>query len=251
MTPQDFHRIQSRRSFFRYCAGGLETIALSQMLQQDGYAADKTNPLAPRPPHFPGKAKNIIVLFMEGAPSQMDLFDPKPALQKYHGQSLPESMTKDLKLAFIKPTAAVLASPRKFTPYGQSGMEMSDYIPNIASCADDICLVRSMYTEAFNHHPGQLLLFTGSVQFGRPTAELRSMVGLYFGASFLQPLRVSHRGSRRGRSWRGGHSRRARSNRYRANAQRRRLRRRFRGTTEQQQHRTLCKNSPHGACLPY
>ena len=63
-------------------------------------------------------------------------------------------MTKDLKLAFIKPTAAVLASPRKFTPYGQSGMELSDYIPNIASCADDICLVRSMYTEAFNHHPG-------------------------------------------------------------------------------------------------
>ena len=61
MTPQDFHRIQSRRSFFRYCAGGLETIALSQMLQRDGYAADKTNPLAPRPPHFPGKAKNIIV----------------------------------------------------------------------------------------------------------------------------------------------------------------------------------------------
>src|SRR5947208_9277209 len=178
MTPQDFLRIQSRRSFFRYCAGGLETIALSQMVQQDGYAADKTNPLAPRPPHFPGKAKNIIVLFMEGAPSQMDLFDPKPALQKYHGQSLPESMTKDLKLAFIKPTAAALASPRTFTPYGQSGMKMSDFVPHIASCADDICLVRSMYTEAFNHHPGQLLLFTGSVQFGRPTLGAWVVYGL-------------------------------------------------------------------------
>jgi len=108
----------------------------------------------------------------------MDLFDSKPALQKYHGQSLPESMTKDLKLAFIKPTAAVLASPRTFTPHGQSGMEMSDYIPNIASCADDICLVRSMYTEAFNHHPGQLLLFTGSVQFGRPTLGAWVVYGL-------------------------------------------------------------------------
>jgi hypothetical protein len=74
-----------------------------------------------------------------------------------------------LQLAFIKPTAAVLASPRKFQPYGQSGIEFSDYIPHTASCADDICLVRSMYTEAFNHHPGQLLLMTGSVQFGRPT----------------------------------------------------------------------------------
>ena len=179
MTIGDFQRIQSRRSFFRYCAGGLETIALAHMLERDGYAADlRGNPLAPRAPHFPGKAKNVIFLFMEGAPSQMDLFDPKPELQKYHGQSLPESMTKDLKLAFIKPTAAVLASPRKFTPYGQSGMEMSDFIPHIASCADDICLVRSMYTDAFNHHPGQLLLFTGSVQFGRPTLGAWVVYGL-------------------------------------------------------------------------
>jgi Protein of unknown function (DUF1501) len=179
MTIDDFRRIQSRRSFFRYCAGGLETIALAHLLERDGYAADpRGNPLAPRAPHFPGKAKNVIFLFMEGAPSQVDLFDPKPALQKYHGQSLPESMTKDLKLAFIKPTAAVLASPRKFTPYGQSRMEMSDYIPHIATCADDICLVRSMYTDAFNHHPGQLLLFTGSVQFGRPTLGAWVVYGL-------------------------------------------------------------------------
>jgi hypothetical protein len=87
-------------------------------------------------------------------------------------------MTKDLRLAFIKPTAAVLASPRKFTPHGQSGIEFSDYIPNIASCADDICLVRSMVTDAFNHHPGQLLLFTGSQQFGRPTMGAWVLYGL-------------------------------------------------------------------------
>jgi hypothetical protein len=179
MTFDDFRRVQSRRSFFRTCGYGLETIALAQLLERDGLAAaPRTDPLAPRAPHFPGKAKNVIFLFMEGAPSQMDLFDPKPELQKYQGQSLPESMTKDLKLAFIKPTAAVLASPRKFTPYGQSGMEMSDFIPHIASCADDICLVRSMYTEAFNHHPGQLLLFTGSIQFGRPTMGAWVIYGL-------------------------------------------------------------------------
>jgi hypothetical protein len=87
-------------------------------------------------------------------------------------------MTKDLRLAFIKPTAAVLASPRTFTPHGKSGIEFSDYIPHIASCADDICLVRSMVTDAFNHHPGQLLLFTGSQQFGRPTMGAWVVYGL-------------------------------------------------------------------------
>ncbi len=87
-------------------------------------------------------------------------------------------MTKDLRLAFIKPTAAVLASPRKFKPYGQCGTEFSDFIPHIGACADDICLVRSMYTDAFNHHPGQLLLFSGSTQVGRPTMGAWMLYGL-------------------------------------------------------------------------
>jgi hypothetical protein len=178
MNLPEFLKIQSRRSFFRSCAGGIETLALASLLEREGLAGSSTNPLAPKAPHFPAKAKNVICMFMEGAPSQMDLFDPKPALQKYSGQSLPPSMTKDLRLAFIKPTAAVLASPRKFTPHGQSGIEFSDYIPNIASCADDICLVRSMVTDAFNHHPGQLLLFTGSQQFGRPTMGAWVVYGL-------------------------------------------------------------------------
>jgi hypothetical protein len=174
MNLPEFLKIQSRRSFFRSCAGGIETLALASLLEREGLA----DPLTPKAPHFAPHAKNVICLFMEGAPSQMDLFDPKPALQKYSGQSLPPSMTKDLRLAFIKPTAAVLASPRKFTPHGQSGIEFSDYIPNIASCADDICLVRSMVTDAFNHHPGQLLLFTGSQQFGRPTMGAWVVYGL-------------------------------------------------------------------------
>jgi hypothetical protein len=178
MNLPEFLKIQSRRSFFRNCAGGIETLALASLFEREGLSGSVADPLAPKAPHFAPKAKNVICLFMEGAPSQMDLFDPKPALLKYSGQSLPPSMTKDLRLAFIKPTAAVMASPRKFTPHGKSGIEFSDFIPNIASCADDICLVRSMVTDAFNHHPGQLLLFTGSQQFGRPTMGAWVVYGL-------------------------------------------------------------------------
>ena len=165
MQFDQFRQIHARRQFLQNAACGFGSIALADMLA----GSPVVNPLAPKMPHFAPKAKHVIFLFMEGGPSQMDLFDPKPALQKYHGQSLPPSMTKDLKLAFIKPTASVLGSPRTFKPCGQSGMMLSDYLPHLSTCADDICLVRSMYTEAFNHHPGQLMLFTGSIQFGRPT----------------------------------------------------------------------------------
>jgi hypothetical protein len=170
--------IFERRNFLKNVAGGIGMMALGDLLARDGYAAANVNPLAPRKPHFAPKARRVIFMFMEGGPSQMDLFDPKPELQKWHGKSLPESFTKDLKLAFIKPTAAVLGSPRVFTPHGKSGMELSDYIPHIASCADDLCLVRSVHTEAFNHHPGQLMLFTGSIQPGRPTMGAWSVYGL-------------------------------------------------------------------------
>lgn len=164
----DDHKIHTRRSFFRTAGLGLETMALGSLLTRDGRAAD-LNPLAAKKPHFAGKAKNVIFLFMEGAPSQMDLFDPKPALAKWQGKPLPESLISQTKLAFIKKDATVLPSARVFKPYGQCGMELSDYIPNIASCADDICMVRSMYTDAFNHHPGQLLLMTGFMNAGRPS----------------------------------------------------------------------------------
>jgi uncharacterized protein (DUF1501 family) len=166
--------IQARRSFLKTVAAGLGNIALADLI----HGSEAVNPLAPKKPHFPAKAKSVIFLFMEGGPSQMDLFDPKPELQKYHGQALPASMTKDLKLAFIKPTAAVLGSPREFKQHGGSGMWFSDYLPHTATVADDICMVRSMCTDAFNHHPGQLLLFTGSVQFGRPTMGAWVVYGL-------------------------------------------------------------------------
>jgi hypothetical protein len=179
MDREQFRKIQSRRRFFQECAGGIGIAALAQLMEKEGRAAAAdVNPLAPRKPHFPAKAKNVIFMFMEGGPSQLDLFDPKPELQKWSGKPLPAEMTKDLRLAFTKPNAAVLASPRTFKPYGQSGTEFSDYIPHIASCADDLCLVRSMYTDAFNHHPGQLLLFGGSIQVGRPTMGAWVLYGL-------------------------------------------------------------------------
>ena len=115
---------------------------------------------------------------MAGAPSQMDLFDPKPGLKKWHGEALPPSMTRDLKLAFIKPTAKVLASPREFSRCGQSGMEISDYLPRLQGVADDICLVRSMQTGQVNHHPGQSMLMSGSPLVGRPTVGAWLTYGL-------------------------------------------------------------------------
>ena len=169
--------IESRRDFFkRY---GIGTAALAHLMREEGRTAEPpSDPLTPKAPHFTGKAKNVIFLFMEGAPSQVDLFDPKPGLNKWNGSPLPESMTKNLRLAFIKPTAKVMASPRVFKPAGQCGMELSDFLPHLATCADDICLIRSMVTDAFNHHPGQLLLMTGSIQFGRPSAGAWITYGL-------------------------------------------------------------------------
>jgi hypothetical protein len=165
MRPIDHLRMETRREFLLRSAGGIGSIALSQLMAQE----QQDDPLAPRKPHFPAKAKNVIFLFQEGGPSQVDLYDPKPELRQWHGKPLPPSMTKDLTLAFIKPDAKVLGSDRTFTRHGQSGVEYSDYIPHIGSRADDICLIRSMHTDAFNHHPGQALLFSGSTQFGRPT----------------------------------------------------------------------------------
>jgi len=180
MDWRQFRALQNRRKFLKDAAGGIGMAALGNLLTADGLtaASQPANPLAPKKPHFAPKAKNIIFLFMEGGPSQYELFDPKPALEKYDGESLPPELTKDLKLAFIKPTAKVMASRYKFHRYGESGMEISELAPHIGSVADDITLVRSMHTDAFNHHPGQLLLFTGSIQFGRPTLGAWVLYGL-------------------------------------------------------------------------
>ncbi|MBK9169566.1 MAG: DUF1501 domain-containing protein [Bryobacterales bacterium] len=177
MTWKEFRTIQTRRRFLDLCAGGIGTTALAQLLAAEGRLPE-VNPLAPKPQHFPAKAKRLIYLFMEGAPSQVDLFDPKPELAKWDGKPLPESLTKDIKLAFIKPTAAIMASQREFKRHGQSGAELSDWLPHTAQVADDLCFIRSMHTEAFNHHPAQLFLMSGSMQMGRPTLGSWLLYGL-------------------------------------------------------------------------
>ena len=175
MDPRLAALQEARRNFLCSCASGLGGVALASLLAGENArgaesAGPVLNPLAPKPPHFPPKAKACIFIFLEGAPSQIDLYDQKPELNRLHGQKLPESLTKNVRFAFIqKETAVVMGSPRKFSPQGQCGMELSDLIPHIGSCADDICLVRSMHTEAFNHHPGQLMMNTGKMTFGRPS----------------------------------------------------------------------------------
>ncbi len=171
MTPLQLRELQGRRDFLQNCASGIGVMALADLLTLDGLTAAPTpgGPLQPAAPHFAPKAKNFIFMFMEGGPSQYELFDHKPALDQYHGSPLPKSQTEGLEFAFIQPSASILASSVPFRRYGQCGMELSELIPHIGSCADDICLVRSMHTDSFNHHPGQLLLFTGTIQMGRPS----------------------------------------------------------------------------------
>jgi hypothetical protein len=168
------HYQESRRQFFTSSASGLGMLALASLLHRDGLLASdvssSANPLAPKSPHFAPQAKACIFFLPEGAPSHIDLFDPKPKLNEMHGQKLPESLTKTVRFAFIKKeTAILLGSQRKFTRHGSCGMELSDYLPHLGGEADDICLVRSMHTEAFNHHPAQLMMMSGVARFGRPS----------------------------------------------------------------------------------
>jgi hypothetical protein len=172
MHPTHEAILHARRRFLTSAGGGAGLVALASLLRDDGLLASDSAaaPLAPKAPHFAPKAKACICIYLEGAPSQMDLFDPKPKLNELNGQKLPESMTKNVRFAFIRKEGAVLmGSPRKFTKHGQCGMDFSDFLPHLATCADDLCLIRSMHTEAFNHHPGQLMMNTGVPTFGRPS----------------------------------------------------------------------------------
>lgn len=179
MTYRDFLHIQTRRRFLDNVLGGIGSAALAHLLAVEGRSAvSAAEPMVPRAPHFAPRAKNVIFLFMAGAPSQIDLFDPKPELRKWNGRSLPDSIAKSLNLAFIKPTAKVLASRRKFRPAGRCGMHLSEWLPHTAGIADEICLIRSMRGESVNHHPGQSLLMTGSPLLGRPTFGAWAAYGL-------------------------------------------------------------------------
>ena len=162
----------TRRDFLTTSACGLGAAGLGALLADDGVlAADSsTNPLAVKPSHFEPRAKACIFIFMAGAPSHLDLFDPKPRLNELHQQPLPAEQLKDVRFAFIKKDSVrLMGSKRKFTPYGESGIEFSDFLPHIGGCADDLLLVRSLYSQQFNHHPGQLLMQCGRGTFGLPT----------------------------------------------------------------------------------
>ncbi len=168
----EYARLITRRWFFRQCGVGLGSVALASLLGTEnaiGAAAPRaSNPLAPKQPPFKPKAKRVIYLFMGGAPSQLDLFDYKPSLAKYNGKPVPEEVVMGQKYAFIKPDAALYASEFKFSKQGRCGAELSEALPHLAEVADDIAIVKSMTTDAFNHAPAQVLMQTGSTQFGRP-----------------------------------------------------------------------------------
>jgi hypothetical protein len=161
---------RSRREFLLQAGGGFGALALSWLLARESNAADTktTNPLAARPPHFPTKAKSIIFMFMVGGPSPIDLFDPKPELKKRHGQPLPKSFGMPIS-QFTKGDTPLLASTRKFQKHGQSGLEVSDLMPHLATCVDDIAFIRSCWCTSTIHAPAMYELHSGRTVMGYPS----------------------------------------------------------------------------------
>jgi len=167
MQPRDL-LFQTRRHFFQQAGFGVGSLALGSLLN-DRLFAQTVNPMAPRAPHFAPKAKRIIFLFMAGAPSQLDLFDYKPALNRYDGQPVPQDVIKGERFAFIKGTPKLLGSPHTFARHGQCGAELSNLLPHLATIVDDIAIVKSLQTTQFNHAPGQIFMNTGHQIPGRPS----------------------------------------------------------------------------------
>jgi len=158
----------TRRNVLRTAANGFGAVALESMLQREAAAATRLNPLAAKLPHFAPKAKSVIFLFMVGAPSSMDMYDPKPMLDKFHGQKLPDSYGK-VGGQFSDGTNPVIRSPWTFRPYGKSGLPVSGLYPKVAECVDDICFVRSFYTESVVHAPAMYQVHTGRILMGHPS----------------------------------------------------------------------------------
>ena len=175
LSPQEV----SRRWFLKQCTMGLGSIAFAQLLAERGYAeTTHADPLAPKQPQFAPKAKRVIFLFMAGAPSHLELFDYKPQLAKFDGTLPPPELLKGYRAAFINPNSRLMGSKFKFAKYGNSGIELSELLPHLAKQVDDITVVKSMVTDAFNHAPGQLLMNTGTMQFGRPSMGAWALYGL-------------------------------------------------------------------------
>jgi uncharacterized protein (DUF1501 family) len=164
----------TRRHFFTDCGIGVGKIALAGLLtgalrQPAAAAARPAGPLAARPPHFPGRAKAVIQLFMAGAPSQLELFDHKPKLAAIEGKPIPPEVIGGQRYAFIRPDAAVLGPRFRFARHGQSGAELSEMLPHLATVVDEIAIVKSCRTDQFNHAPAQIFMNCGFAQPGRPS----------------------------------------------------------------------------------
>ena len=160
----------TRRHFLRDSSVGLGSIALASLLHDETQGASGVvNPLAAKPAQFPARAKRVIYLHMTGSPPQLDMFDYKPELIKHSGKDAPDEFIKGKKFAFTSGTPKLLGTERKFAQYGESGMWMSDAIPHLHAAADDLCVIRSMCTDQFNHAPAELLVYTGSPRSGRPS----------------------------------------------------------------------------------
>ena len=164
MKDQTFHQASmSRRDILRRAGGGFASIGLAGVLSDQGLLASES-PLVPKSPHFKPKAKRIIHLFMNGGPSQVDTFDPKPDLEKYHGKRPPGAERKTERR-----TGGLFKSPFKFKQSGESGIPVSEIFPEVAKCIDDICVIRSMHTDVPNHEPSLLMMNSGNTQPVRPS----------------------------------------------------------------------------------
>jgi len=183
MNCQDHHyrnvppQTLARRWFLKECGIGLGGVALGHLAAQADASASR-DPLAQKQPHFRPRAKNVIVLFMAGAPSHLELFDYKPQLAKHDGTLPPPELLKGYRAAFIKPNSKLLGPRFKFAKHGKCGTELSELLPHLSGVVDDIAIVKSMVTDAFNHAPGQILMSTGSQQFGKPSLGAWTLYGL-------------------------------------------------------------------------
>jgi hypothetical protein len=172
MNPElDLLQAQTRRHFLRQAGQfSLGAVAMNSLLgtSASGLTA-AVNPLAPHKPHFPAKVKRVVYLHMSGGPPHLDIFDYKPELVKHNGEDAPDAFIKGKKFAFTTGVPKLMGTPHTFTQHGKGGIWMSDAIPNFHGIADEMCVVKSMFTDQFNHAPAELMLFTGSPRQGRPS----------------------------------------------------------------------------------
>src|SRR5258706_1268224 len=199
---EEYRKFVTRRWFFKQCGVGLGAIALRDLLGKNSAQAATAgpsgapNPLAPKLPHYFGKAKRVIYLFMAGAPGHLELFDNKPELAKWNGKIPPAELLKGYRAAFINPNSTLLGPKFKFARQGKSGIELSELLPYLSQVVDDLCVVKSMHTDAFNHAPGQIMMNTGSQQFGRPSIGSWVTYGLGSESSDLPSFVVFSTGSK-------------------------------------------------------